>query len=349
MKIGIDLVVTSPSAKTTSHKSAWLYLWAHQLKQTMPEASRVDVLSEGQDWDDYDLVFLNHGMEFQGTLNIFGGATDEPAKKIRRLIFTDPKKLVSLDIPMPDYGTLAKGRLSACSDVWRLTDWDRVSEVCSQVNYTTQAAIKTDHLVLGDSHSFYAYPGFGKVSRNDGKTMHGVIKVGLDNMIRSMHAGRKKVKSVTLYFGNIDVRHHLCRFNMEAAIDDLTKRYEAEVIRTQKECKLSSVELVEVLPIENESRKLPQTGFYKGKPFWGTWSERNDARILMNERLHDMANRNGWSIYRHPDFFVNGAGELDFSVMEKPQNVHIARSYYRWDLENDQPNPRLKISDLLVF
>ena len=27
--------------------------------------------------------------------------------------------------------------------------------------------------------------------------------------------------------------------------------------------------------------------------------------------------------------------------MEKPQSVHLARLYYRWDLVNDCPNPNL--------
>ena len=43
-----------------------------------------------------------------------------------------------------------------------------------------------------------------------------------------------------------------------------------------------------------------------------------------------------------PDYDPNEKGELDFEVMELPQSVHLRRSFYRWDLVNDCPNPNLE-------
>jgi hypothetical protein len=62
---------------------------------------------------------------------------------------------------------------------------------------------------------------------------------------------------------------------------------------------------------------------------------------VFNLRLEEICHRNGWELYSHPDVYKNEKGELDFEVMEKPQSVHLARLYYRWDLENDCPNPNL--------
>jgi len=113
------------------------------------------------------------------------------------------------------------------------------------------------------------------------------------------------------------------------------------------------VELISALPIENESRRLPKTGYYKGTPFSGSWSQRTELVEVFNDHLANIAQRHGWDFYEHPEVYKNALGELDFEVMEKPQSVHLARLYYRWDLENDCPNPRLikqqKAKSLIEF
>jgi len=81
--------------------------------------------------------------------------------------------------------------------------------------------------------------------------------------------------------------------------------------------------IYELLPIENESRKIPKSGFYNGKPFSGTWEERNNARKLFNEIIHDSGLGIKWTNY-----LLNQKGELDFAYMEKPQSIHLSREYY---------------------
>ena len=55
-----------------------------------------------------------------------------------------------------------------------------------------------------------------------------------------------------------------------------------------------------------------------------------------------MCERNGWSCYKHPEAYLNSLGELSFDVMEKPKSVHLAREFYRWDLEKDCANEKLQ-------
>ena len=81
--------------------------------------------------------------------------------------------------------------------------------------------------------------------------------------------------------------------------------------------------IYELLPIEDESRKIPQSGYYKGQPFYGSWNERNSARKLFNEIIHDSGYGIKWTNY-----LMNSKGELDFAYMEKPKSIHLSREYY---------------------
>lgn len=344
MKIAIDQVVGTVSPRPTSHKGGWAYLWANQLKYYFAQLGEGDVeikvLHNEESWDGYDLIYLDHGMEFNGeSLNLFGGAQDEPALRLGRLLSVDPLSLVSLDRAMPDYGALGKGRLKACSDVWRNTDWDAITTACGKMDFMTQESmtehIKLDHLALGDSHTFSMYKPGMAVCRNDGQTMFGALKRGLKSFIEPFGP---QIKRLTLYFGNIDIRHHLMRQPDPAvALFAMLDEYEKQI----KALNMDYVELISALPIENESRKLPKTGFYKGTPFAGTWEERTALVTIFNMRLEEICHCNGWEFYSHPNVYKNEKGELDFEVMEKPQSVHLRRSFYRWDLVNDCPNPNL--------
>ena len=345
MKIAIDQVVGTVSPRPTSHKGGWAYLWANQLKYYFNQLGEGDVeikvLHNEEPWDGYDLIYLDHGMEFNGeSLNLFGGAQDEPAKRLGRLLSVDPISLVSLDRAMPDYGALGKGRLKACSDLWRDTDWDGITAACGKMDFMTQESmanhIGLDHLALGDSHTFSMYKPGMAVCRNDGQTMYGALKKGLKSFIEPFGP---QIKKLTLYFGNIDIRHHLMRqSDPHQAVRDMLAEYERQI----KALNMDYVELIAALPIENPSRKLPKTGFYKGTPFAGSWDERTLLVEGFNKKLERMCQNNGWEFYQHPDVYKNDKGELDFEVMELPQSVHLRRSFYRWDLVNDCSNPNLE-------
>ena len=81
--IAIDDVVTTYSSKKTSHKSAWAYLLASQLKSLGLD---VKVISKSDDIHKFDIWLVALPMEFGGSYNLFGGATDEPAARIQRFI-----------------------------------------------------------------------------------------------------------------------------------------------------------------------------------------------------------------------------------------------------------------------
>ena len=328
-KIGIDSITSSFSSKISSHKGAWPRLLKNQLIRA--GYSNVSVLGKDEDWSNYDVMIIDHGMEFKGTFNLFGGANDELYHRIKKFESFEGK-IYSAHIPMPDVGELIRSRYKTGTELFRTLDAELISDKCKKVRHF-DIIEKTNNLLLGDSHSFSMYLPKFMVSRNDGLTMFGALKRGLRTFIPN------NVTNLILYFGNIDVRHHLCRQEYpEKALKDMIAEYEKQI----KNLNLTGkIELIQVLPIENESRVLPKTGFYKGEPFAGTWEERTSIVELFNSLLEQVCARNGWRCYKHPEIYYNQDRELSFDVMEKPKSVHLSREYYRFDLDENCLNKKL--------
>ena len=107
------------------------------------------------------------------------------------------------------------------------------------------------------------------------------------------------------------------------------------------------------MPVEDESRVLPKSGYYKGTPFYGTQAQRQELVKIFKQELGEMAVRNGWELFAWPSLWYEMDGiEFMSTYMERPRSVHLARRYYRWDLVNNTSNPLMvggSRSPLLVF
>lgn len=331
-KIGIDLIMENVPVNPGSHKASWLYMWASQLRYA---GNEVEVLHK-KEWADYDKIYIHQGSLIEDFApNVFGGVSDKTVAKLRRLVEHDISKFVALDIPMIDYGKFIKSRLhnKSTHPSAQEVDWDKVSEVCKKIPVMKQKDLATDWLIIGDSHSFSMYQPGAMLCRTDGKTLNGALNAGIRNVVNE-HGNQ--IKKLTLYFGNIDLRHHLCRLNSGdhvKNIDDLISRYKTELLDLNRDYQ---IELISALPIENESRYIPNSiGRYKGQPFTGSWAQRTEAYKYFNVKLKEVADELNLELYTHPSEYLNDKGELSFDVMEPKQNVHLSRQWYRWDLDND--------------
>lgn len=342
IKVGICALVGKISPKISSHKGAWAHMLWNQLRNAGYENAEV-ITSNDTDWNDYDVILIDHGMEFKGTFNIFGGSNDDLYHQLMRL-FT-PVRKYSLHHDMPDIGNLIQTRLKAGTDLFKTLESriEEATEICKAIKRTDHIE-KTEKLCFGDSHSFGMYQAGYMCQRHDGLTMHGALKRGLDSYIYPW------VTSLTIYLGNIDIRHHLMRQdNPIDATDFLLEEYERQLLHLQNEQGVEEIEIVQTLPIENESRVLPKTGYYKGTPFYGSWEERTNLVKRINNGIDAMAARNDWKVYKHPEVYFNDKGELTFDVMEQPKSVHISREFYRWDMEKNKSNDRLKKQTTSLF
>jgi hypothetical protein len=203
--------------------------------------------------------------------------------------------------------------------------------------YDTAEFIKypklTDKIVIGDSHAICMYRPDWVVNSVPFKTLNGALNTGFKEFIEDA-APINTFNKVELYFGNIDIRHHLCR--IEGNHIDNAKELASRYIQAAENLPIDDVSIYELLPIEDESRKLPKSGYYKGKPFWGTWEQRNSARIAFYETLKEKAKR--VKIIKWTDYLLNRDGQLDFKNMEMPHSIHLSRSSYPHWTGEEKPN-----------
>lgn len=335
IKIGLDLIDRPLTNRKYSHSAGWARFRAFQISDDIGIPIRV--LDSGDSWDDYDVMFIYHGAHFTGVINLFLGATDEVAKSFERLL-NHNCTILSLDIPMPDYGKLCDYR-KLRSDYWSGVDWEAVSIACNNVKGFYDNPV-SDSLTMGDSHTAAAFRRHSRIIRNDGRTLRGVLRKTLKQEITDCFKDYN-FKHITFYYGNIDVRHHIMREDDPiAALDLLMVEYEKQI----KSLKLNSVEVVGLLPIEPASRHIPKTGLYDNTPFFGTVEERSELVRYFNETMLLICSNNNWEFYAWPQVWYDISPE-DYmnTFMERPRSVHLSPEYHR---ENYWPET---YSDLINF
>lgn len=310
------------SDKIYSHKAAQAIIYADQIKHAGHDVTINLASKKITDYSEFDEVYVYHGSDWSGNLNLFGGIENyqnvETVGALSR--FKGPVK--SLIIDFPKYSDMFENRLKKAnmSFDW---DWDNLRKIERTATVVDPNLLKSyDRISIGDSHAICMYrPGWMNVS-TPFKTLHGAITLGFDHFLP-----KGNFKEVEIYFGNIDIRHHVCRNeDPNRAAHELAIRYAtaAGVMMDKLGC---DVTLWELLPIEDASRKVPKTGYYKGTPFYGSWQERTDARAVFMETLEN----SGKKVFKWVDKLKNKNGELDFDYMERPQSIHLSRaSYPHW-------------------
>tara|TARA_B100001939_G_C16906969_1_gene602830 strand:+ start:186 stop:1166 length:981 start_codon:yes stop_codon:yes gene_type:complete len=300
-----------PIAKrAASHRGAQGVMYGDQIRQKYGECD-VNYGGEISDHNAYDNLWVYHGNDWSGGLNMFGGVYGFPYVQ-NTVNFSQFKgKVYSIGIDFPPYHEMVRNKLeSAKKEVqpeWHQVDLKNLERMFNEAERVDYPNI-TNNLVVGDSHSICMYRPGWTVNSIPFKTLNGALNEGLKSFIDI------KADKIQFYFGNIDIRHHVCRLN--ADIEKLCDRYIEQVSEL-------GGEIFELLPIENESRKIPQSGYYKGKPFYGSWEERNEARNKFNDYIEKE-----YGLIRWTQHLYNEKGELDFKYMEKPQSIHLSREFY---------------------
>ena len=172
---------------------------------------------------------------------------------------------------------------------------------------------KSRQAVISDSHGLSVWkPGY-TLDFTPGRTLHGFLKRSTPEQIN------EKYDETTLYFGNIDLRFHLMRQESPvAATISLFSKY-VEFAKQLKDCTL-----VELLPVEHESRKIPGTGLYKKQPFFGTREERMNLRKIANEIIEE----SGLKVIRWPAEWIDADGTKMLDILEQKSSVHLRPKFY---------------------
>lgn len=285
MKTGFIGILNNPSTSLNSHSAGWNHIVR---KLVAPDA---DFLTEKDDWSSYDRLIINHGLNFKpGVFNVIGGIGEAVHARLEKLA-------AAFETAMVD-----------TFDGFQLDDFLE-KRLPGQYEFKgqipTTVFLPRKKLVLGDSHSLSVWPGPDHmIERRDSQTLWGFMN--------------DPKPADILYMGNIDIRFHLCRQpDPLTATRTLAQRYVsfAKMHNSTVSC---------LLPIESESRKLPGTGLYKGKPFYGSQAD----RAYLMEEFNSILCDSGLKVHKWPKAWYDNLEQYENEVMEPRQSVHIRPKHY---------------------
>lgn len=330
-KIGITNLLSDITQRPGSHKGGWTRLLKCQLNNA--GYRNVEIMKKDK-FNQYDAIIFDLGAEFSGGLNLFGGLDEKVLLRLQE-IASYRGKLYSWKHHPPSLLSLESRRenKSTCQ-AFKDTHpqfLHVVQERLDQCN-TFLHVEKKDALLIGDSHTPGMWTPDFEIRRQDGRTLFGSLK---NNLITELK--KDNYQHIMVQMSSIDVRHHLMRQeNPQESMIQMLLKLEKDLLSLQ----VKNVTLCETMGIEDVSRKLPKTGYYKGEPYFGRWTDRNNLKNLFNEAITRIARRNNWEVKRYPFHFFEDndrlQGKLKFDVMEKPQSVHISPEFYSWDLEKNE-------------
>lgn len=307
-------MITNPISNIPVNAKSHVYGWAKKWSELLDQ--RIDHKCEKFN----ATTHIEHGANFGGTLNLFGGANKDVYNRINRVMTSD--NIISLDHDMPDYGEMLKKRIGANTTYEGITEsWcDALSERCKTISSLKMEDIASTKggITVGDSHTVAFANKGDAIFRNDGKTLHGALKDGLESLMRGVDA---KNDPVTFCLGSIDIRHHLCRH--ETSLQEMIEEYVDQAFKITREPFFAKP-----VPVEFEGRRIPQSGFYKGTPFCGSRKERHELTGNFITLITDLVSPERM-IGPPVDWYRMDPEKYAKTHMELSSSFHIAPSYYR--------------------
>ncbi len=287
--------------KPWSHTHGWTQSWSENLGVPI-----------NYDNEPVEEIFVDHGVNFGGSLNLFGGYEQKLEDRIKAALKAE--KVWSLDIDMPDYAGMLAARKDG-PDAYLLAllyEWQSKAKTLRSID------LALPWLTIGDSHSAAWAPHNSMVVKENGKTLFGQVRDGFP-YVREHLEKCPWLQGVTMVFGNIDIRHHICRLGVDWR--DLYREW-----KRFGDSLGVKVEYSVPWPVEHAGRKLPKTGWYKGHPFWGSQEERSDLVLQIRQFMND----EGMLTVSYPkDWLLMEPEEYARERMERPQSVHLSPQFYR--------------------
>lgn len=265
---------------------------------------QIDVNAPPQTWSEYDAIFICEGVNFvPGSFNVPGGPQPDHYDKLKAIgNYTGPVKFINNEFDFEGFNK-------------RLKIEDLNFPIGNFVDLFKSYGNQTRKTVIGDSHALSVWRPKFALDFTPGRTLHGFLKRNTPDEIND------KYNDVVLYFGNIDLRFHLMRqANPEQSTVDLFSRY----VQFAKQLKKAT--LVELLPVEHESRKIPGTGLYKNQPFYGTRSERMRLRDIANSVMK----ASGIDVITWPEEWIDEDGVKMLDILEQKQSVHLRPKHWKY-------------------
>ena len=305
-KIAVVSILGNVGSTFNSQGGGYGLIASKMIRDAFPGDS-VDVNPEPDTWSSYDGILICEGVNYvEGTANIPGGPQPIHTEKMKAI--AEYKGQVRFINSKFDFQAMNK----------RIKLEEVTFPDAPVTNLFLDHGVKNKEIkkaIISDSHGLSVWrPGY-TLDFTPGRTLHGFLNRNTPEEINV------KFDQTTLYFGNIDLRFHLMRQSDPiSATISLFTRY-VEFAKELKNCTL-----VELLPVEHESRKMPGTGLYMKKPFFGTREERMRLRKVANKIMHD----SGLNIISWPEDWIDEDGTKMLDILESKQSVHLKPKYYQY-------------------
>ena len=304
MLVGLVSMMGNVGATLNSQGGGYGLIQTKMLWDNHPHDT-VDVNPPPSTWGNYDLLYICEGVNFvAGSFNVPGGPQPLHTEKMKAI-------------------AEFKGELRYSNSIFDFNKFNKrlkvegtfpETNVISFYNTFLAHGLESRKAIIGDSHALSVWKPQHTLDFTAGRTLHGFLKR------ESVEQINNRFDEVTLYFGNIDLRFHLMRQeNPQQATADLFNRY----VEFAKQLKKKAT-LVELLPVEHESRKIPGTGLYKKQPFFGTREERMQVREIANEII----NNSGLEVIQWPSEWIDADGTKMLDILEMKQSVHLRPKHY---------------------
>lgn len=323
-------VLTNPPKRIGSHNAGWTFTLVSILKNYGYE--NIVIADDNTDWDFFDYIFITEGVNFRdGSWNIPGGVREPHKARLKKFIGNHHKCtfIDSVD-QTPNYYQYALQRVPELAETYQETVTGELEYLSTWFDPHSEArGFHQGKMVLGDSHAISVYrPGYD-IKRMDGKTLHGALKIGLENLLPA----NRNLEKLVIYFGNIDIRFHIGRkFDDRSPsdkINSLLKELEWQVRDLVVGGKVKEIEIVSPLPVEGEHRKIPKSGLYKGQKFFAKAEDRMLYVHVFTRKLKELF-RDDDKIYIQDWSHLNVELDrlLDFDHMENGGSVHLSPKSY---------------------
>jgi hypothetical protein len=313
MKIGLISMLANVGTTLNSQGGGYGIIQTRMLRDNHP-TDDVVVNPSPKDWKYFDILYICEGVNFvEGSFNIPGGPQEIHYEKMRAI--ADFKGELRYSNRVFDFNQFNKRlKIDATFPEAKYIRW---------YNTLLAHALQSRKAVIGDSHALSVWkPGYS-LDFTAGRTLHGFLKRNTPEAITANSPWQPVLNEiydeVILYFGNIDLRFHLMRQdNPKQATIDLFTRY----VEFAKQFKNAT--LVNLLPVEHESRKIPGTGLYKKQPFFGTRGERMEIREVANKIM----NESGLKTIQWPEEWIDEDGTKMLDILEQKSSVHLRPKNY---------------------
>jgi hypothetical protein len=304
MLVGLISIMGNVGSTLNSQGGGYGLIHTRMLFDNHPHDT-VDVNPPPSMWGNYDLLYICEGVNFvAGSFNIPGGPQPIHYEKMKAI--SDFKGELRQSDCLFDFNKFNQ-RLKI-PDV----KYPDVNHIPWYNTFLSHGLVNRKG-VIGDSHALSVWKPEHSLDFTAGRTLHGFLKR------ESVEEINSKFDETTLYFGCIDVRFHLMRQeNPKQATIDLFTRY----VEFAKQ--LKDATLVNLLPVEHESRKIPGTGLYKKQKFFGTRAERMEVREIANKIM----NESGLKTIQWPEEWIDEDGTKMLDILEMKQSVHLRPKYY---------------------